>query len=45
LLRGILLFFALTVVTVNLLVDLLYAKMDPRMAQGIVRETDVTGQN
>lgn len=45
LLRGILLFFALTVVFVNLMVDLLYAKIDPRMAQGIARETDVTGQN
>lgn len=41
LLRGILLFFALTVVIVNLFVDLMYAKMDPRMAQEIVRETDV----
>lgn len=45
LLRGILLFFALTVVTVNLLVDLLYAKMDPRMAREIGRENDVTGEN
>lgn len=44
LLRGLLLLFTLTVVAVNLLVDLVYAKIDPRMAREIVRETDGSRQ-
>ncbi|MHB9094080.1 MAG: ABC transporter permease [Eubacteriales bacterium] len=44
-LRGILLLFALVVVLANLLVDLIYTKLDPRMAVAIVREeTNVAGQ-
>ena len=41
-LRGILLLLALIVVAANLLVDLIYVKLDPRMASSIVRETDAS---